>query len=69
VHALEVELAAARTDSSTSSKPPSSDIFKPPKPPPPEGQDRRRIGGQPGYPKHERVAFTPEAVDGANKRV
>src|SRR3954471_18631233 len=57
------QLAAARKDSSTSSKPPSSDIVKPPKPPPPEGQDQRRIGGQPGHPKHERVAFPPEAVN------
>ncbi len=60
---LSRQLAAARKDSSTSSKPPSSDIVKPPKPPPPEGQDRRRIGGQPGHPKHERVAFPPEAVN------
>src|SRR3954469_20795861 len=60
---LQAQLAAARKDSSTSSKPPSSDIVKPPKPPLPEGQDRRRIGGQPGHPKHERVAFPPEAVD------
>src|SRR3954469_977508 len=57
------QLAAARKDSSTSSKPPSSDIVKPPKPPPPRGQDKRRIGGQPGHPKHERVAFPPEAVN------
>src|SRR3954469_11902181 len=57
------QLAAARKDSSTSSKPPSSDIVKPPKPPPPEGQDRRRIGGQPGHPKHERAAFPPEAIN------
>src|SRR4051794_15346829 len=57
------QLAAARKDSSTSSKPPSSDIVKPPKPPPPEGQDRRSIGGQPGHPKHERVAFPAEAVN------
>jgi transposase len=57
------QLAAARKDSSTSSKPPSSDIVKPPKPPPPEGQDRRRIGGQPGHPKHQRVAFPPEALN------
>src|SRR5436309_4588711 len=57
------QLAAARKDSSTSSKPPSSDIVKPPKPPPPQGQDKRRIGGQPGHPKHERVAFPPEAVN------
>src|SRR5262245_10399512 len=57
------QLAAARKDSSTSSKPPSSDIVKPPKPPPPEGQDKRRIGGQPGHPKHERAAFPPEALN------
>src|SRR5437899_12220098 len=59
------QLAAARKDSSTSSKPPSSDIVKPPKAPPPQGQDKRRIGGQPGHPKHERVAFPPEALNGA----
>src|SRR3954453_8776539 len=57
------QLAAARKDSSTSSKPPSSDLVTPPKPPPPEGQDKRRIGGQPGHPKHERIAFPPEAVN------
>src|ERR1700759_3215015 len=57
------QLAAARKDSSTSSKPPSSDLVKPPKPPPPEGQDKRRIGGQPGHPKHERAAFPPEAIN------
>jgi transposase len=58
------QLAAARKDSSTSSKPPSSDLVKPPKPPPPEGQDKRLIGGQPGHPKHERVPFPPEAING-----
>src|SRR5438270_6342749 len=60
------QLAAARKDSSTSSKPPSSDLVKPPKPPPPEGQDKRTIGGQPGHPKHERVAFPPEAINGGS---
>jgi transposase len=60
------QLAAARKDSSTSSKPPSSDLVKPPKPPPPAGQDKRRIGGQPGHPKHERVAFPPEAINGGS---
>lgn len=59
---LSRQLATARKDSSTSSKPPSSDIVKPPKPEPPEGQDRRRIGGQPGHPKHERAAFPPESM-------
>src|SRR5918997_1944652 len=57
------QLAAARKDSSTSSKPPSSDIVKPPKSPPPEGQDRRRIGGQPGHPQHRRAPLPPEALN------
>src|SRR4051812_15041644 len=63
---LSQQLAAARKDSSTSSKPPSSDIVKPPKPPPPQGQDRRKIGGQPGHPKHERAAFPPESINGGS---
>ena len=63
---LAQQLAAARKDSSTSSKPPSSDIVKPPKPPPPEGQDKRRIGGQPGHPKHDRAAFPPEVINGGS---
>jgi transposase len=61
---LQKQLAAARKDSTTSSKPPSSDLVKPPKPPPPPGQDKRRIGGQPGHPKHERLAFEPEQING-----
>src|SRR3982751_715736 len=56
------QLAAARKDSSTSSKPPSSDIVKPPKSPPPEGRDRRRIGGKPGHPQHERAALPPARI-------
>src|SRR2546423_13113903 len=63
---LQAQLAAARKDSSTSSKPPSSDIVKPPKPPLPEGQDQRRIGGQPGHPKHERALFPPEQLNGGS---
>ena len=61
---LQQQLATARKDSSTSSKPPSSDIVKPPKPSPPPGQDKRRIGGQPGHPKAERSLFPPEQVNG-----
>src|ERR1700694_1458611 len=60
------QLAAARKNSSPSSKPPSSDIVKPPKPPPPEGQDKRRIGGQPGHPKHSRDLFPPDQVNGGS---
>src|SRR5437588_9267651 len=63
---VQAQLASARKDSSTSSKPPSSDIVKPPKPPPPTGQDRRKIGGQPGHPKHDRTLFPPEQVNGGS---
>jgi hypothetical protein len=63
---LQEELAAARKDSSTASKPPSTDIVKPPQPAPPEGQDRRRIGGQPGHPKHDRADFPPELINGGS---
>src|ERR1700747_440266 len=59
---LEKQPAAARKDSSTSSKPPSSDIVKPPPPPPPPGQDKRKQGGQPGHPKHDRALFPAEQV-------
>jgi transposase len=59
VATLQEQLAAARKNSATSSKPPSSDIVKPPKPPPPEGQAQRKIGAQPGHPKHERDPFPP----------
>jgi transposase len=59
---LQEQLAAARKNSSTSSKPPSSDIVAPPKPPPPPGQSKRKRGGQPGHPKHERAPFPPEML-------
>jgi transposase len=61
---LEGRLASARKDSSTSSKPPSSDLVKPPKPAAAPGEPARKIGGQPGHPKHERAAFPPEQVNG-----
>jgi transposase len=64
---LERELAAARKNSSNSSKPPSSDIVKPRRD---AGAARsggahgspRRIGGQPGHPKHARTPFPPQQV-------
>jgi transposase len=57
---LESELAKARKDSSTSSKPPSSDIVKPPR----SGRRRKRKrGGQPGHPKHDRPSFAPDQID------
>src|ERR1700724_2370832 len=60
---LEEKLAAAHKDSSTSSKPPSSDIVKPSPPAPPPGQDKRKQGGQPGHPKHERALFPHAQID------
>ena len=59
---LEAEIARLRRDSSNSHKPPSSDIVKPKPPRPPDGK-RRKIGGQPGHPRHERPPFAPDQID------
>jgi transposase len=58
---LKAQLAAARKNSGNSSKPPSSDIVKPPKNQTKDGKKRRQ-GGQPGHPRHERPAFTPDQL-------
>jgi transposase len=55
-------LAAATKNSRNSSKRPSSDIVKPPPKPLGKGK-KRKIGAQPGHPKHEHPAFTPAQVD------
>ena len=62
IAALEAELARSRKDSSNSSKPPSSDIVKPPARPRPDG-DKRRVGGQPGHPRHERPLLPASRVN------
>ena len=59
---LKAELARARKDSSNSSKPPSSDIVKPPAAPRPDG-GKRRIGGQPGHPRHEHPLLPADRVN------
>src|ERR1700681_4549933 len=59
---LRAELAAAKKNSTNSSKPPSSDIVKKPKDKPKDGNKRKR-GGQPDHPRHERPAFPPDQVD------
>jgi transposase len=59
---LREQLAKAKKNSSTSSKPPSSDIVKPKRPQSEEDGSKRKIGGQPGHPKHEREPFSPEQV-------
>jgi transposase len=58
---LEAELAAAKKVSTNSSKPPSSDIVKPTAKP--KNGKKRKRGGQPGHPKHERPLFPDEQVD------
>ena len=55
-------LAAANKNSGNSSKPPSSDIVKAPARKPGRN-NRRKIGAQPGHPRHERPAFTSEQID------
>jgi len=61
---LEAEVAKLRKNSSNSSKPPSSDIVKPPKRKGKNKNRRRKIGGQPEHPKHEREPFAVEDLDG-----
>ena len=58
---LEAALAKANKNSGNSSKPPSSDITKPP--PTTGASSSRKIGGQPGHPRHERKLFPPDQVD------
>src|SRR5581483_5634615 len=67
---LEAQLAKAQKHSGNSSKPPSSDIVKPApnNVPLPKGQKRRR-GGQPGHPRHERPAFTPDQLTAPPPRI
>lgn len=58
---LQAKLAAANKNSSNSSKPPSSDIVKAARQP--RDGKKRKIGGQKGHPRHERVAFSIEQID------
>jgi transposase len=57
VEELERKVAQLSKNSTNSSKPPSSDITRPK---PQQRQGQRKIGAQPGHPRHERPAF-PEA--------
>ena len=59
---LEARLAKLEKNSSNSSKPPSSDFVNPAKAAR-KPKKKRKPGGQPGHPKHERIAFTPEQID------
>jgi transposase len=56
-------LAKLGTNSTNSSFPPSSDRFHTKRrPPPAAGQPRKKRGGQPGHPRHERPLVPPEQV-------
>jgi transposase len=57
----QAELACARKNSSNSSKPPSSDIVKAKKPSSSGRRKKRKIGGQPGHSKHERIFSLSDA--------
>ncbi len=57
----QTELARARKNSSNSSKPPSSDIVKAKKPSASGRRKKRRIGGQPGHSKYERIFSLSDA--------
>jgi transposase len=69
---LEQEIVRLSKDSSTSHKPPSSDITRPPRQDKPgrgkaagkrpDGA-KRKPGGQPGHPKHNRALLPTEVVD------
>ena len=59
---LQDQIARLKRDSSNSSKPPSSDIVKPKKNGTSRGKHKRKIGGQKGHPRHERIPFAPDDI-------
>jgi transposase len=61
---IQDQLAKATKNSATSSKPPSSDITNPPPKRKKRGRPKKRkIGGQPGHKRHQRIPFLDEQVD------
>jgi len=60
---LSEKVARLSKNSSNSSKPPSSDIVKPPKGAGPRPGKKRKIGAQPGHPRHVRELFPREDID------
>jgi len=59
---LQDQIACLKRDSSNSSKPPSRDIVKPQNKGLPRGKGKRRIGGQKGHPRQERIPFAPDDI-------
>lgn len=62
VKALKEELAKLSKNSTNSSKRPSSDDITKPKRKK-KGKGKKKIGGQPGHPRHERPPFPDEEID------
>jgi len=61
---LKQTVAKLSKDSSNSSKPPSSDITKPKSlKKARKKKNKRKIGAQPGHPRHERTPFSEEQID------
>lgn len=64
---LEDQVQKLKKNSRNSSKPPSSDIVKPKKKKQNEAgnvpESKRKIGGQPGHPKHERPFYTEDQIN------
>jgi NAD+--asparagine ADP-ribosyltransferase len=58
---LRERIARLEKNSSNSSKPPSSDITNPQ--PENKKKKKRKIGGQKGYPKHNRPLFKADEID------
>lgn len=63
IKTLEIKIAKLSKNSSNSSKRPSSDGITKPKPKKKKKGDRRKIGGQPGHPKHERSLFAEHEIN------
>lgn len=63
---LEAKIAKLEKNSSNSSKPPSTDVTRP-KAVAAHGKSqsnkKRKRGGQPGHPRHQRSPFPPEQID------
>lgn len=64
IETLENKIAKLSKNSSNSSKRPSSDDIVKPKPSgKKKGGKKRKIGAQPGHPRHERPLFAPDEID------
>ncbi len=59
---LQDQIARLQRNSSNSSKPPSRDLVKPQKKGTRRGRHPRKIGGQKGHPRQERIPFAPDDI-------